>query len=230
MQFTDGFIGYTPNTTVNFSGGDQELMYINHLKTQPEDWYYRHNEITYEYNSLGHRCKDVEDIDLDNYILFSGCSHVEGIGLELEKTFPYLVADALGIDYYNLALGGSGVDTVSYNLLTWLSKVKKLPKAVLILWPSHIRFLLQSKDKLEFVYPGTLNENHRRFLVSGDLLGYFESVSELNKKLIQNCYQDTKIIIIESWELEEFDLARDLSHTGIISNGILAKRLIRKLK
>lgn len=231
MFFNDGFIGYAPDSNPLFSGGDGETMYLDNLKTQPKDWYYRHNnDISYDYNSLGHRCKDIKDINLDNYILFSGCSHTEGIGLKLEKTFPYLVAERLGIDYYNLAIGGSGLDTMTYNLVTWISKVKKPPKALIILWPSHLRFVLQHSNILEFVYPGTLNSDHCRFLVDGDTIGYFRSMEELNKKLIQNCYSETKIIIGDQWELEQFDLARDLSHSGIISNGIFAKRLIRKLK
>ena len=72
MQFNENFIGYQPNVTVKFSGGDQELFYEQNLIDQPDDWYYRSTDITYEYNSLGHRCKNIEDIDLDNYLLFSG--------------------------------------------------------------------------------------------------------------------------------------------------------------
>jgi DNA polymerase III alpha subunit len=52
----------------------------------------------------------IEDIDLNNYILFIGCSHTEGIGLELQTTYPYLVSEELKCDYYNLGLGGTGID------------------------------------------------------------------------------------------------------------------------
>ena len=230
MQFNENFIGYPPNTTIEFSGGDQKFMYDQNLIDQPQDWYYRFNTITYEYNSLGHRCKDIKDIDLDNYLLFSGCSHTEGIGLELEKTFSYLVANQLGMDYYNLALGGSGVDAMTYNLLTWLTTVKKLPKAVVILRPIPTRFMLEINDRLSFVNASSNDNNENRFLALGDEIGYFETMKNMYEQLIKTNYRDTKIIFIDAWELEVFDLARDMSHAGNISNGILAKRIIKKLK
>ena len=90
------------NTTLAYRGLDsEENLHIN-LASQPNDWYYRNKTITYQYNEYGHRCKSIHDIDLDNYILFAGCSHTEGVGLELETTFPYLVSNQLGNDYYNM--------------------------------------------------------------------------------------------------------------------------------
>lgn len=230
MQFNENFIGYQPNVTVKFSGGDQKLFYEQNLIDQPDDWYYRSTDITYEYNSLGHRCKNIEDIDLDNYLLFSGCSHTEGIGLELEKTFPYLIAERFGMDYYNIALGGSGVDVMTYNLITWMSTVKKPPKAVIILRPVLTRFILEDRGVLTPINISTTNNVQLEFLATGDEVGYFESRRVLSDRLINTCYSDSKIIFADAWELEQFDLARDLAHRGVISNGIFAKRIIQKLK
>ena len=44
------------------------------------------------------------DDDQDNYILFIGCSHTMGVGLELEKTYPHILSEKLKMDYYNLAV------------------------------------------------------------------------------------------------------------------------------
>ena len=53
-----------------------------------------------------------QEIILNNYILFTGCSHTKGVGLALEDTYPYLLAQKLNCDYYNLALGGTGQDVM----------------------------------------------------------------------------------------------------------------------
>ena len=85
MKFNKNFIGNNmPNKTVNFLGfTDSEERYLESIKTQPNDWYYKDRSFTYSYNEYGHRSKNISDIDLDNYILFTGCSHTEGVGLEL---------------------------------------------------------------------------------------------------------------------------------------------------
>ena len=230
IRFNENFIGCDPNVTVEFAGGDQSFMYEKNLAEQPDDWYYRFNKITYQYNSLGHRCKNIEDIDLDNYLLFTGCSHAEGVGLELEKTFPYIISEQLGMDYYNLALGGSGIDIMTYNLMMWLNTVKKLPKALIVLWPSNTRFALNDGEEVSLVNVSSDNEDHLRFLALGTDIGYFDSVRSVSERLINTCFNDTTVLNTELWALERFDLARDLAHAGIISNAYLAKKLIRQLK
>jgi hypothetical protein len=89
LEITDGFIGYkTSMRDVLYTGADDEKKFIDNLRKNSDDWYYRDKIISYKRNSLGHRCNDADKIDLNNYILFTGCSHTEGVGLELEKTYP----------------------------------------------------------------------------------------------------------------------------------------------
>jgi hypothetical protein len=95
--------------------------------------------VLYKYNDLGHRCKNVEDIDMDNYILFAGCSHTLGEGLNLEQTYPYLTAKNLNCDYYNLGMSASGLDVMFYNVMMWLATYKK-PKLLVLQYPDHTRF------------------------------------------------------------------------------------------
>lgn len=232
IQFNNDFVGYKPNAVLKFSGSDYEQLYYKNLKEKPADWYYRDVDISYEYNSLGHRCKNIEDIDLDNYILFSGCSYVEGIGLELEKTFPYLVSSELKTDYYNLGIGGSSVDIMAHNLINWLSTVKKLPKAVVILWTYTERFPTPaddgSHDFLKFNLPADGDGNAGRFLSLGVQLGYFITKKNLNSRLVRRLYRDTEIIELEADDLGRYDQARD-THPGIISHEILAKKITKRL-
>jgi len=237
MQFNGDFIGNYPSVTVNFSGGDKESYYLQNLKSQPDDWYYRTKEISYYYNSFGHRSNEIDAIDLDNYILITGCSHTEGMGLEIEKTYPYLIADSLGCDYYNIAVSGSGIDVMTFNLLTWISKTKKMPKALIVQWPGNERFSLYDGDRLQFFNGTSDDDSILRFIDLGMDIDYFKSVKNFSKRLLAASY-DCKILNIgfESYDtdidanLVRSDLARDLSHAGILSNQIVADEIIPRLR
>mgnify|MGYP006277005603 CR=1 FL=1 len=225
--------------------GDTEEKFIANLATQPEDWYYRTHSIKYSYNGQGHRCKDIGNIDLNNYILFTGCSHTEGIGLEIEKTYPYIVAEQLKCDYYNLALSATGIDVVEHNLLTWFLKFKKKPKAVFVQWPDHSRFCGLYPKKIHLHPCGTWNmdipgfETTKTFILNGELSGFFNARKHLSHRLIHQ-YIDVPIIGLsfsnnslydnQSLIFRKLDLARDLAHCGIKSNEAIASRLIEEFK
>lgn len=224
------FIGHPANHTTKFWGSDKEETYLKNLSKQPNDWYYKSANITYAHNSLGHRCKNIEDIDLDNYLLFTGCSHVEGVGLELEKTFPYIVSESLGMDYYNLAIGGSGNDIMLHNLVAWLSVTKKMPKSLIIMWPQKARFCLK-QDISWTLYNATSAEDYtmRKFMALGDTIGYFDTVQILTEQLINTCYSESKIIQLDSANIDYIDLARDLAHPGVLANIKIANQILEQL-
>jgi hypothetical protein len=232
MQFNKDFIGYpSPGTVSKFSGSDNEKLFMHNLKKQPDEWYYRNCSITYEFNNLGHRCKNIDDIDLDNYILFTGCSHTEGIGLELEKTFPYLTAKSLGMDYYNLALGGTGIDVMTHNLMMWIHTVQKLPKALIILWPQTARYARLQKDTnlLRVELPlGNESTDSEKFIVIGDRINFFETVRCMSEKIINAAYP-CQTIHLETGALSGEDRARDLAHAGMQTNQRLADALVHQL-
>jgi hypothetical protein len=228
------FIGYHPKEhNVAFSGNDTEELYTHNLKSKPNDWYYRANPISYVRNMHGHRCNEIEDIDLDNYILFSGCSNAEGIGLELEKTYPYLVSKALKCDYYNLGLGGTGIDVLAYNLITWFFTVKQKPKLVIIQWPNHVRFVSKvPSDPEQHSYrpfgPWSKEVEVGKFLLAGHDIGFFDTKRTMMYNLIKNVI-NCPIIEITSPNLKfnneailitpiKNDYARDTLHYGILSN------------
>lgn len=233
MKFINDFVGnHSHSVEERFTGGDSEEQFNRNLKTQPADWYYRTADITYSYNEYGHRCKNVAEIDLDNYILFTGCSNTEGVGLELEKTFPYLTANELGVDYYNLALGGSGIDTMTYNLMMWIHTVKKMPKALVILWPQTTRYarLKENKESLYLELPScATTSDSEKFMAIGDKINFFETVRYMSKKTINAAYT-CKTIHLKSDHLYRDDRARDLSHAGIPSHRSIADYLVRNLR
>lgn len=258
ISLNNDFLGYHPKEhKVAFSGSDTTERFIANLKLQPEDWYYRNHPISYNRNKNGHRCKDIEDIDLDNYILFSGCSHTEGIGLRLEDTYAYLLSNKLNMDYYNLAIGGTGTDAVNYNIATWFAKVKKPPKLVVVQWPHHVRTTVKFFENPHNYMPepwynygiwssrDTSNKNHKEignFLISGEDIGYFKSLRILAKTLVHNIAKCPIIEItteydelnVGEYQLKQIDHARDISlstppgHMGIKSELINSHLLYQK--
>lgn len=240
LSINNGFLGYYPTIhNILFNGSDDEKLYQDNLKSQPNDWYYRTNQISYVYNNNGHRCNDIEDIDLENYILFAGCSHTEGIGLKLEDTYPYLLTQYFKCSYYNLALGGTGPDTMIYNIATWFAKTKKLPKLLVVQWPHHIRIVIRDYSKSENVDPiiwntsgswnADKNSDMSKFFVYGNSIKYFDSQRLLFKNLIKNIAPCPVLYVTTENDqfldgqviLKQLDDARDIrplgSHLGIKS-------------
>lgn len=230
LSLNNDFLGYHPqNHNVLFSGSDTEELFTENLKTKPNDWYYRTNQISYVRNINGHRCKNIEEIDLDNYILFAGCSHTEGIGLKLEDTYPYLLSKKMNCDYYNLSIGGTGVDTLSYNLVTWFAKIKKPPKLLIVQWPHNVRLILQ-KFPIEaelFNSYGIWNKETSNLLLLGDQHNLFNTMTTLTKKLIYNIVTcpiiEVKVIKDKNADVaitfNQIDYARD-EHLGVESQKI----------
>jgi hypothetical protein len=239
LSINNGFLGNSPICdSVKFHGSDNKKVFENNLRIKPDDWYYRTHDITYSHNSNGHRCKEITDIDLDNYILFAGCSHTEGVGLELEKTYPYLLSKKMKCDYYNLALGGTGIDVLNYNIVTWFSKIKKLPKLLVVQWQRESRVIIK-----DFSNNGDTNKWHTHgawtasndksvgnFLTYGKSINFFKTSHLLAKNSIHNLANcpiielnvhrlGTPVIQFEGeLTLEQIDSARDVSgHLGINS-------------
>ena len=235
MQFYKNFIGYkTEELFQEFSGSDTKEAFEESLITQPEDWYYRTNSVNYVRNSYGHRCKELADLDLNNYILYVGCSYTEGIGLELEKTYPYLVSNDLDTDYYNLGLGATGVDIMSYNLIQWNNLVKTEPKALVIQWPSVARYSAINKnntDTLSLIGPWDSRQTVTTFLTIGGMpvVSYFLSKKLILQRLIRTLFTCPVI----EFEIDEFagkliDRGRD-SHPGIKSNRYIADTVKKRI-
>lgn len=119
-----------------------------------------------EYNSHGFRCKEVDDLDFDNYILFVGCSHTTGIGVTIKQSYPYQVAKKLKCDYYNLGVGGGGIDALEHNLLAWFTLYDKPPKYIVCQWPDYARYIKQLPGYTNMTPAG--NWTDPEFLVEAD--------------------------------------------------------------
>ena len=240
FTLTNGLLGFKRNTVLDFTGSDHSGLFAQNLLTKPDDWYYRHNEITYSYNDHGHRCKNVKDLNFNNYILFVGCSHSEGVGNKLEDTHPYLVSKELGMDYYNLSLGGSSGETMRHNLTVWLTKFPA-PKYIVWQWSFANRFLVQAGNV--YVTVGSWNQDKEltKLLVQNayskiystrdSLIAEYLNQLQNSIPIIQFAYpqysvpKNSSAIIME----EYIDFARDDMHNGRLTHQKAAQVLVEKI-
>jgi hypothetical protein len=240
MKLNNIFIGDNyPCVKSEWMSGDTEGQYLDNVKTQPNNWYYKDKTITYSFNKNGHRCNDIEDINLSNYILVLGCSHTVGVGLELEKTFPYLLAKELRCNYYNFGVSATGIDVVEYNLLTWIRKINKSPKAVVIQWPDHTRFASHLPGHENLIEKGSWTEDpdNVELIVNSEESGFFNARKLLTLKLINNLVKCPVITclftsqpIFDPYNLyiRKVDKARDLTHAGIESHKNWSELILRE--
>jgi hypothetical protein len=240
MKLNNIFIGDNyPCVKSEWMSGDTEGQYLDNVKTQPNNWYYKDKTITYSFNKNGHRCNDIEDINLSNYILVLGCSHTVGVGLELEKTFPYLIAKELRCNYYNFGVSATGIDVVEYNLLTWIRKINKSPKAVVIQWPDHTRFASHLPGHENLIEKGSWTEDPDsvELIVNSEESGFFNARKLLTLKLITNLVKCPVITclftsqpIFDPYNLyiRKVDKARDLGHAGIESHKNWSELILRE--
>lgn len=247
MKFYNDFIGEdVTSTTVDFlhGNGDSEENYLKNLETQPDDWYYRENKISYSFNSLGHRSKEINNLDFDNYLLFVGCSHTQGVGVSREDSYPHLLSKMLKCDYYNLGISATGIDVLEYNLLTWFFKFNKKPRAVITQFPDHSRFLSCYPGYDNLIPNGSWNigsdKNVEKLLVNGETTGFFHARKNISYRLINTVVQVPTVRInygsqvaydtIDEFRFRRLDLARDLSHPGIKSHKEVASNVYNVIK
>jgi hypothetical protein len=236
LELTNGFLGFGANQSIKFSGHDSLELLNNNLKTKPIDWYYRDKDIIYSYNNLGHRSANINNINLDNYILFVGCSHTEGVGLTLEDRYSHIVAKELNCDYYNISVGGTGIDTMMYNLNMWLAVVKKRPKYIVWQWPESGRYLSYNNNIIGAHGMWQRDPTIMNFILAGDMSGYFNARLKLAEVFLEKLDNVIGIDIFESVErksnlfFEKLDLARDDLHYGVLSNRNTANLVLDIIK
>lgn len=241
MKFHDDFIGSDEsNTITNFIGGDADHTFYKNREKQPIDWYYRDVIIEYSFNRWGHRSKNIEDLDLNNYILYTGCSHTQGTGLEENKTYPHQLSKKLNCDYYNLAIPATGIDIIEYNLLLWMARINKPPKLIVLQWPDFSRFTSHNENYLHLLERGTWNTEpeYRKFIASADISGLYNARRAMAWKLIKSVIKVPIITVNinnqaqfdnEPIWLRTIDFARDLSHSGNASNAEFAELIYQKI-
>jgi hypothetical protein len=107
-----------------------------------------------------------------------------------------VLAEILKCDYYNLGVGGSGIDIMFHNLFVWLASQPKKPKLIIVQWPSAERFshllnnnvnkTIDESVLLRTISPNTTYTNATAMLLAGDDLNFFKTVELLIKVKIEH--------------------------------------------
>jgi hypothetical protein len=183
------------------------------------------------FNSRGHRCKEIEEINLQNYILFAGDNVGVGWGTPLEETYPYLVSKALNIDYYNLSIFNGGIDSLKYNLITWYHKIPQKPRAIIISNEFLNSFIVSDLNQTIFSASDLNDERVQAILDTGNTTNYFSSKQFLIDKLL------SRLIVNPIYQIEFKDKIPalksnviNLKHDGdIFDHDAISKLIINEL-
>jgi hypothetical protein len=248
-----GFLGYDRDKSVlPFSGTDSEKLYNQNLienRDHPDFAKYIDNPISYVRNSLGHRSCEPDFIknNKKHYVLVVGDSFTEGIGLHYEDTYGSRLANKIGIPVYNLALAGTGNDTILHNLVAWRNYMPQPPKVLVIQWTQNFR--TASMDLGSRLITGTRsfddNQEVFKFIDGGLNSGMFDTRAIMAETLIRELYKQSEIVNVHvpGWETTEYgtqrsvswepgkdsipDLARDLQHRGTRCHEELATNILK---
>lgn len=126
------------------------------------------------YNSSGHRCKELEEINLRNHFIVLGDTAGISAHLPIEETFPYILSKKLKIDYYNLSVANGGVDAMKYNLFTWIKKIAK-PKVIIVACEFNNAVMLSGDDLSSIATANLDNPNVKELMNYGNLSGFFNA-------------------------------------------------------
>lgn len=222
----DGIIGHEhSNNEIKWRlGYDSQANFLKNIITHSDLNYFKN--LTYKFNNYGHRSRNIHEINLNNYILFIGCSHTEGIGNYVEDTFPYLISERLNMDYYNLALMASGPDVQFHNLFVWLAKIK-MPKLIVWQWTYEPRFsLLSSTNNFIPIGSWSKENNQLEFLVSAENVKY----TNTRKKIVHEALKQLPVQVLQidiignssAIFFQKLDYGRDMHHYGPKSHAHLA--------
>ncbi len=257
-QFTvkrSGFIGYRmDNCVVPWCGTDNEEIWLKHIRKEPDNPNLRHYDnvvVEYHRNKHGHRSAEIEDVvNHSAFNLVVGDSFSEGQGLAESELYYRHIDKALNTRTYNMALGGTGVDTFQYNLAIWRQRVRKEPARIIVQWTQIFRTMFSDYFSPNFIINGTLpfhgDDNAARFIDSGLNLNVFLTRAKCFDAFVQTLFPKSQIINLHMsfWEedavhygqnnrvvwLGPDDYARDLQHWGPKSHRTVAERILKAVK
>jgi hypothetical protein len=237
--YHDTLIGYQQLGVTEFGlyGQDTQEIYESNLCSQSPDWIYRNKSVSYNRNSFGHRSKEIDMLDQD-FVLFLGCSITVGSAVALEDTFAHIVSKELKIDYYNLAVEGSGPDLILFNLVNWMRHVKKTPKAVILQWPEIFRTFRQEGDNIVPLGPWGYRKNikEHRFNQHWDdyekliMTDHFTHLYTSARAEILALLKSYDVPIFEINQIPFDDYGRDLKHPGIKSHQVIADQVLSEFR
>lgn len=223
----------------HWNGPDNRESYIENLKRQPADWYYRNNSVNYTFNRHGYRTYDFKKINWRESIVIFGCSNVLGTGLTDSDTLSAQLEKIINRPVINMGINGSSIEFSLYNSII-LNQSYPTPKAVVQLWTGANRTIYFNKRSVETYGPWNMvrknyvdhwnkDSTHGRVhalfanMISKQIWSnktrYYEATFFFDTMKLLNCdYFSPK------------DLARDLTHPGRETIKEVANKIALELK
>lgn len=232
--------GYSDLTERKFTvfNSDTEQLFNENLSSQPEEWEYRSKDITYTRNEYGHRSKPINELH-DDFILVTGCSLTEGIGLSIDDIYPTLLGKELQKDVYNLGLASSGQDLIYYNLSLWIKNIKKKPSLIVIQDTYDDRAYIPKNGGILPLGPwfdripkglltDTESENFKNLVLSE----YSQHYNYIVKEMFLNHMRDLDIsvIVVAPDMFSPLDYARDLKHPGVKTHQFVCSEVLKEVR
>jgi len=232
---------FLPKDTLvnNFTGSDSESLFKKNLKKLPNDWYYRHNKVTYTVNKHHYRCKEFEDIDWAESVVIFGCSYVFGIGIDDEHTISNQLEKIIGRPVINLGAGGSSTIFSLHNSII-LRNGYPTPKGIVHLWTDSSRCTFYESDNIKNLGSWNMTKgnlfdswtadysNPKTHLVFTAILA--RQIWDNKTKYYEASFFLETAAYIECDLIKIIDTGRDLMHQGKNTNKNIAELIARKLE
>lgn len=226
-----------PDQTGSWFDQDSRELFKKNLKSQSSDWRYRNIKVTYRLNSMGYRTQEFDRIPWHKSIVIFGCSYVFGIGCELSGTIAAKLAELTNLPVINMGAPGSSPMFALHNSAI-LSAIYPKPLAIVFSWSSSQRCPLYLNDSV--VHCGQWKEDISGL---GKAWRRFDSHNETQLKMTrltaQQMWDKTKYYdftlypsnrkAIDCDFIKQVDTSRDLVHSGIVTNELIAKKIAESL-
>ncbi len=200
------------------------------------------HDVSYVFNEYGHRSlNDLPGVPVrysEKHFLVVGGSQTFGIGVPIEKTYPHIISERLGMEYYNLSLPGASHDVNIFNLIWYLARRKPLFVLWEWLFDSRNALVLNNKDNTVLPLISMMVEKQEKafdlpgltdFFLSANDIGYNHTRRLMHKGILDNMkYKDN--IVVHEYDFNKMDLknkqidvGRDGEHFGIETHKRMAE-------
>lgn len=163
------------------------------------------NLVDYKFNDYGYRASfDYEPLLDSEKIVCIGCSFTEGVGLNENETWPYLLSDKIGLPYLNLGIAGGSDGYVIWQIQNVLDNIQS--KNIFVLSPPSGRFF--ELTDLEF-------ENKQSWDVESPTKTY-SNFYQLNQFILKSVCDRYNIKHLNCLEYGDgWERAKDNQHFGV---------------
>lgn len=202
--------------TLDYFGMDHpdhwKFHWDNVKKVHPDAFHDDTKEkIKYKFNTHGYRCKEFNNIDWSNFILFLGCSNTFGQGVPEKFLVSSLLEKHLKVDCVNLGVPG-GSNMLMSDIALHLAERKIFPKLVVIGWSTLDRIYDIIDNQIENLgiwstswYPtkSDLSKKfYKQWIMNDERIKYQSSLAQ---RQIRQYFKDVKIL--------EYSYQHDISVT-----------------